>query len=657
MATEETDDQFQDTPEGWARRWAFEFDAAKKAHKGWQEDGKKVVARYLDERESAANGETRLNLFTANVQTQQATLYGNTPKVDVGRRFADADDDVARVGGEMLERILNSDIERASDTFAQALEYALEGRLLPGLGLVRVRYEFEEEEVPGQPAQVDELSGLEIAPEVPATVRRVNEDVPTDFVYWEDVLWGPARVWHEVPWIAFKALMSREALVKRFGEEEGKKIPLDSTEKDKDNQADSPWGRAAIWEIWHKETRRVFWFTESPSKVLDDKEDPLQLAGFWPCARPLIANATTTKFVPRADFYLAQDQYNQIDVLSTRISLLEDAIKVVGVYDKTNAELKALLTGKENKMIPVDNFALLQEKGGLRGTVDWFPLEQVVNALTSLRDVRAEKIDLLYQVTGMSDIMRGAAGAANVTATEQTIKAKFGSVRIQRLQDDFARFASETQSLKAEIIAKHFQPETIIARSNVMKTPDAPLAQQAVQLLQDDMQALYRVQVKSEAISLTDFAALKTEKMELLTAVGGFMQMAAPLAQQMGPKAAPLLMKLLQGFVAGLRGSSQVEAVLDQAVAQAEEAAKQPATPPPPDPKLLSQQMKGQQDLQKIQAELQADLVRTQAEVAGDAQREQDQATWNVREAMQKQQIGAASRAAHPGAQKPGGMP
>lgn len=655
MAAEPTEQtQFPDTPEGWASRWRLELSAARNELEKWHRQGGEVVKQFRDERDGKAEDETRWNLFSANVLTQQATLYGQTPKVSVSRRFADASDDVARVAAEMLERLLNNDIEKDSDTFAQALQYALEDRLLPGFGLVRVRYEVDTEKVKGTPAILDE-TGAELAPAVPEAERVSYECVETDYVHWRDVLWSPARVWHEVRWLAFRAQMSREQLVERFPET-GKAVPLSKQPaKDEDGKdAPTPWARAEVWEVWDKETERVFWYVEGHPSVLDSREDPLGLEGFWPCPRPLLANSTTTSLVPRPDYVLAQDLYREVNELSSRIHLLVDAVRAAGVYDQTAGALQQLLDGtKRNVLIPVSNWALLAEKGGLRGVIDWMPLEQVVGAITALRDYRREVVDALHQVTGMADIMRGQASTPGTTATEQAVKARFGSVRLQRLQDEVARFASDVQRLKSEVIAKHFRPESIIAASNVEHTPDAALAQEAVDLLKDRL-SHYRIEVKPEAVSLTDFAALKSERMEVVQALASFLTAAAPAAQAM-PGSVPFLLELLQATVAGLRGSSTLEGVLDRAIAQAQQQAAQPKGQQAPDPKLQAQQLKGQQDMAKLDKELQNDVIRTQVEVQADAQREANQREQNVMEAAQKAQLGAATRAMQP--QKPGGMP
>lgn len=647
------EEDFKPTPAGWASFWAVEMAAAKKEVEKWHTQGEKIIKRFRDEREGRAKGETRWNLFTANILTQRPMLYGQTPKVAVDRRFADANDDAARVAAEMLQRLLNTDIEKDSDSYARALKYVLDDRLLPGLGVARIRYAADFEAVAETPPVLDEATGMEVSPAIPAHEKKTYECVETDYVHWTDFRWNAgARVWHEATWVAFRAKMSRAALVERFGEKLGKLVPLSG--KKKEGEADNPRGRAEVWEIWSKDEKRVFWYVEGFHQVLAEQDDPLGLDAFFPCPEPFLANVTTCGLVPRPDFVVAQDLYDQIDELSSRIALLVEAVRVAGVYNGASGEVRGLLgpnAPRENGLIPVANWGAFAEKGGIRGQIDWLPLEQITAAISTLSETRRELVDALFQITGMSDIMRGQASTAATSATEQSIKAKFGSVRIQSLQDEFARFASDLQRLKAEVISKHFDVETILAASNVTNTEDAQLAPQAAELLKSQFSA-YRIQVKPEAVSLTDFAALKADKMESLMGFSSFMQAAAPVAQQL-PGSMPYMLKFLQWAMSGIRGSSGIESVLDQAIAAAEKP--QPQAPPPPDPKLQAQQMKGQQDLAKVQAELQADLVRTQAEVAGDAQREQDQARWNVQEAAQKHAITMAGRAMQP--TKPGGLP
>lgn len=613
---------YEQTPEGWQRLWTVEMAGAEEFQKDWVKRSDAVIDRYTDTRKGQGSDDTRVNLFTANVQTQRAMLYGKTPSTEVKRRFADPGDDTARVAGEALQRMLNTDIERDSDTYAQALEMALDDRLLPGFGSCRVRYEVETED--GE--YVDAIKEVgedgveyEVAPGYQPEPTIKKEEVEIDYVHWKDERWSPCRHYHEVRWRAWKADMTRDALHARFdamlGEVEVDLIPLKATRRDSEDRIkDDPWSRAEVWEIWSKEHKTVFWWVAGANKILDSQEDPLGLDGFFPSPKPMMANATTSKFMPVPDFYLAQDLYNEIDLVSTRITKLERAIKAVGVYDKTSEELKRLLSeAVDNQMIPVDGFLAFGEKGGLKGATDWLPLDQFVLALDKLREYRTELIALLYQVTGMSDIMRGQSSKAT-TATEQAIKAKFASTRMQAFQNEFARFASDIMALKAEIISKHFSPETIVKRSNMpnLSPQDQQIAQAAVQMIKSDVYQ-YRVAVKPEAISMQDYAAVKQERGEMLTSVATYLQSAMPVMQA-APQLGPMLLQLLQWAVAGFRGGATIEGSIDQAVVQMQQALANPP-PPQPNPEIMKAQMEAKIAQDEHQMNMQAMQVKTQTEV------------------------------------------
>jgi hypothetical protein len=711
LSGEEKASAYPDTPAGWAKRWNVEFAAARKELDKFREQGVKVDKVYRDERDSTDSTEVRWNLYTSTVQTIEALLFGNTPKVDVARRYADPDDDVARIAGELLERNLNGDFEEGDSSEAAVLECALQDRLHPGLACARVRYEAEFGMLPGTPAKmgppqlapdgVTQVPGPVLAPAVPATEGKTYECVETDYVHWQDFLYSPARVWSEVRWVAFRNPLTREQLLARFGDA-AKDVPLNTvTERSRAEQGKTvdPWGRADVWEIWLKEDYtpaaaeaseavedteedteapqpeevpgRVFWYVEGYPTTLEDKPDPLGLKGFWPCPRPMFANITTSKLVPRADYVLAQDQYTEINSVSTRIDWLQKAIKVVGTYDKSSPEVRRLLDeATQNTLIPVDNWSNFLSKGGVQGAVQFLPIDMLVAALMQLRDYRRELVDMLYQATGQSDIMRAQATQAGATATEQRIKTKFGSARLDKLQKEFARFASDIQRLKAEVICKHFEPKTILEKANAQfafTKEEQPLLPQAVELLKSQL-ACYRIEVKSESVSMQDMGELKAERTEVLASLSQFFTSVMPAAQAIGPTAMPFMLKLLQANLATVRGASTMEGIIDGAISQLEQqqqqAAAQPKPPPPPDPKvqqaqlkLQGDQLKSQADMQKEQFKHQAELERIQAETVAHDQMEQSQARWGTKEAMDKALIQHATKpAVVPAAPKPGGF-
>jgi len=383
-------------PDGSHGVWVKEIDAALKHYEAYWSVATKQLKRYRDERKDESNNGgpmTRLNFFWSNTQVLKSTLYTKPPKVDVSRIWKDYTDDTARVAGIIMERLLNHDLEKDSSDFDVAARQAIDDWLIVGSGQVWYRYDVETEQVPVPPT-IDPMTGMEM-PALdeegqPAMEERIlSEDALSDYVYWKDFICSPARTWSEVRWVARRVLMARDPLVERFGDI-GKEVPLYarnySGSTTSSTESDEPWATAEVWEIWCKTTKKVYWFVKGFDKFLDERDDPLGLEGFFPCPQPMLANQTNDTLIPRSDFSMARDQYQQIDVLVTRLRLLISACKVSGAYDKDAAgALSNILEGADNKMVPVDNWALFGEKGGIKGVMDFVPIDQIANVVQVLR--------------------------------------------------------------------------------------------------------------------------------------------------------------------------------------------------------------------------------------------------------------------------------
>jgi len=300
-------------------------------------------------------------------------------------------------------------------------------------------------------------------------------------------------------------------------------------------------------------------------------------------------------------------------------------VKVVGVYDASAEEVARMFDeGIDNDLIPVEKWAMLSEKGGLDGVIDWFPVKDVVETLVRLREVRDETIGLLQQVTGMSDIMRGELGGQYEGVGQSQLKAKFGSVRIQAMQDEFANFASDLCQLKAEVMCRHFEPEKIAKMANVatLAEEDRQYIMPAIQLLKRPQEARIRVEVKSESIAMVDFAQLKQERTEYLTALATFMQSANPMIEA-DPSTKPYLLKLLQWGLAGFKGSKDIEGVLDTAIDASIEQEKNAGDKPDPDQQkaqnaMQLEQLKHSNTMEQIQAKASADMQTRNADLQAD---------------------------------------
>lgn len=584
------------TPESKYARWKDEITASEKWLDEWQTKGDKVNRRYRDEREALDSDSRKFNIFTTNVGILKAALYSKIPDVTVDRRFDDYEDDVARVAANIMQRAITQDLDVPNCYFSSVMTECIEERLVPGIGQAWVRL------------KTDTADSGEVDEEGNPIPKIVNQEAIVEHVYWKDFLWSPCRTWSERRWVGRKVYMDRDSMVARFGEEVGKKIPLDYSPKKDDNSKldDDILSKAIIYEIWDRNTKQVIWLSKSYPNLLDNRDDPLQLDSFEPCPKPLFALTTTEECIPTPDYVLIQDQYKELDDVNDRISKLVAACKVVGVYDRASDGVQRMMNeGVDNTLIPVDNWAMFAEKGGIKGQIDWLPLDTVIAALERLRTAREDIKMQIYELTGISDIARGVSKASETLGAQQ-IKAQFASIRIQELQDAVANFASAIFRIKAQILAKHFTPEQLLKVSMIEYTPDAKanpqLIADALKLIKSDQEFAWRVSVDADSMKMPDYTAEKQERGEFITSIATYLQSAATMMKA-EPGAAPLLISMLKYAVASQRGAKDLEGVMDATLERVMASQQQSEAEPDPE------QQKAQMEMQVKQQTHQMDMV------------------------------------------------
>jgi hypothetical protein len=568
-----------------AADWTTALKLSKKAQEKFEERGDKIVKRYRDDR-GMENGEVRYNILWSNIRTLLPAVYGKKPKAQAERRHKDKDP-VARAAAEILERCLQYEIDHYSD-YDSGIKNAILDRLLCGRGAVWVRFESDETQITDDVEIEDDQVGE-------TGTYEEKECSPTDYVFWKDFRHSPARTWEEVTWVARRVYMAIDEGVERFGETfktvELTHVPIGI---DKDDKSQEHLKKGIVWEIWDKATKKAYWVAEGHPTILDEKDDPLELDEFFPCPKPLFATLTTDDLIPVADYIMYQDQAKELDQITDRIGQLVDACKVVGVYDASSTTLSNMLEGSNNRMIAVSTWAMFAEKGGIKGAVDFFPLDLVTSTLQALYVAREQVKQTIYEVTGLSDIIRGAS-IASETATAQNIKSQYASLRLKEMQNDVARFASDLLRIKAQIICSLYSDNTIIAMSGIANTLDGQNQQgvmQALQLLKTDSLRNYSVEVASDSLVEIDEQGEKQSRMEFLQAAGGFIKEAVNVPKELMPLMGEMLMFGVRGFKAG----RTIEGAFDEAM-QALQAPK----PPQESPEAAQQQA----DAQSKQAELQ----------------------------------------------------
>ncbi len=616
------------------QKWNNAISAYEKDFKKWEARVDKILKRYRDEsRTQNANTTAKFNILWSNVQTIVPAVFARLPKPDVSRRFRD-NDPVGRVAALILERALDFEIEHYPD-YRAAMKNSVYDRFLPGRGVAWIRYEPHISTVPGvedDGVQVTEDADATAAPEVQEAESLDYECAPTDYVHWKDFLHGPGRCWEEVPFVGRKVYMRKAALQERFGkvaEARGytiDQIPLDTKpeEQKRGGYQDSGEYEACIYEIWDKTTGKAIWLSKSVPILLDELDDPLELEQFFPCPKPLYATLTTDSLVPVPDFTLYQDQANTLDLICDRIERLIQALQVKGVHDAAIPELARLFTEAGNTdLIPVKNWAAFTEKQGLKGAIDIVDLTPIFNALTAAYSAMEQQKAQVYEITGLSDIVRGQGDAAE-TATAQKLKGQYASLRLKAMQGEVSQFAAELLQLKAQVICKFFQPQTIaqIAAVEQLSDADKPHVPAAIALLKDNKLSDFRIEVSADSLVQIDEDAEKEQATELVGAIGKFMSEAAT----MPPEAAPFMAELLKWVVARYKIGKSIEGAIDQFADQAKQKAANPQ-PAAKDPAVEKQELIEQGKQAALQAEQTQERERFMAEQAAEQQRiQQEQA-------------------------------
>jgi hypothetical protein len=649
--------------------WHDQIETAQKTFDKWEKRGQKVVKRYRDERDAIEMPRMKFNILWSNIQVLFPSLYGRQAKPEVSRRFSDQDP-VGRLASTMLERVMEYETTQFAD-FDNAMRGVVEDRLLPGRGTAWIRY--EPIIVGGSPeveGQLEDLQEAQVYDVVEEPVERIDAaHSPIDYVYWADFLHSPARTWDEVWWVARAVYMTKDEGVERFGDV-FKNVSLTSQNTDMDGKnpmtAKMTYDKKAkVYEIWNKRSGKVCWIAKGYPQALDERDDPLDLEEFFPCPKPLLATTTTGTMIPIPDYCEYEDQAQELDNLTQRIYLLTKACKAVGVFNAEFKELARMFSeGVDNKLFPVTGWAAMSEKGGLKGAIDMMDTSQIIVTLRELYAAREQVKQSIYEIMGISDILRGSSKAQETLGAQQ-LKANFGSLRLRSAQGDVARFATDVFKLKAQIICKFYPPELIVEMSGVMNTQDGQnpeLLQAAIQLLSNSTIRDFHIAVEADSLAQIDEQAEKQAAAEAVETIGSFLQSSLPIMQSV-PEMLPMMSEMLLFLVRRFRAGRGMEGAIEQAMKALSDKAAQAAQQPQQNPEMMklqadqqaeqmrmqaqaqTEQMKMQADAQLTQVKAQLDMQMQQAKVQAEMQLQQMKAEFEVAKQNNEMQIKAREMA------------
>ena len=636
--------------------WYNTIGQYERTFKEWEGRADRIVKRYRDDNRTRNNPNAKFNILWSNVQTITPAIFARLPRPDVSRRFRD-NDPIGRVASMMLERALEYEIQHYGD-YKSAMNQSVTDRLLGGRGTAWVRYEPHivgemADEADGAPDDGYQITEDIDEAETEGGIHRENQErieyecAPVDYVHWRDFGLTVARTWEEVTAVWRKVYLGRPALVERFGEELGGKIPLDTkpeTSKSFNEKMGEGAREACIYEIWDKTSGEVIWLSKSMGQILDTRPDPLQLENFWPCPKPLFSTLTTDSLVPIPDFVLYQDQARQLDTLADRIDGFIQALKVRGVYDASEPALGRLFTeGENNTLIPVKNWNAFAEKQGMAGAINLVDISPIASALQQCYQAMEQVKGQIYEIMGIADIQRGQTDP-NETLGAQIIKSNNAAGRLKTMQHAVVDFATDLLCIKAQIICNHFTDDTLVKISGAMQLSpqDQQLIPQALGLLRNEAAKNFRIEVTSDSMIFQDEQQEKQDRVEFLTAVSQFMQTAMPIATQ-APELTPLLMEMLKFGVTAFKAGKGMEGLIDETADRLRQEAKskegQPKPPTPEQEKLQMQMQIEQAKMQAAQAKSQQDMQLEQQKMQMQMELEKAKQEYQAQENQLKFQL------------------
>jgi hypothetical protein len=335
--------------------------------------------------------------------------------------------------------------------------------------------------------------------------------------------------------------------------------------------------------------------------------------------------------------------------------------------------------------------------------VDWLPIEAVVKALQAAIQARNQLIQDVFQLTGISDILRGQTDP-NETLGAQELKAQTGSRRQKNIKDDIARWGKDMALLNAEVIAEKFEPQSIAEITGFKYVPTPPMqpmlmlprpgapmgmptpgmspmgqpapgmmpmpspmqpqqpnpmmgnnggppmddeddsltfGDEVMALLRNDKMRSFRIDVETDQTGQADENLEKQRRTELLNVVGGFMQKSVEVVAQV-PEFGPVIKEMLMIAMRGFKTGKTLEDTLERGFKQAmasAQAARQQAQQQG-DPKLIEAKAEHALKVETAKADMQLSQQKQQGDMQLAARKQQA----DTQSQMHKHQLDASAR-------------
>jgi hypothetical protein len=450
-----------------AKAWLNLLLESEKAFERWNDHCDNVDKAYASLERLGQPRDKEFQMLWANLEVLKPAVYARPPNPVVVPKFKDRRP-VYQSASEVMERSVTVAFDQAH--IAELLKQIRDDLVMTNRGVAWCRYES------GKKGYYD------------------HEKVCIDFKHRRDFLHSVSRCWYEVAWVAAASYLTRSEARERFAKYSGDcyqdaEYRVDKESKEVGGADDRE--RAKFWEIWHKAERRVVWVAQGCEDILDESDPHLELQDFFPCPCPAYGTLQRGSLVPVPDSLQYKDQLDEINLLTARLHALADSLEAKGFYPSGGGELaEAVERAVKIKtpgtiLVPINNWAAF---GGSKEVIIWMPIAEIAGVIKEVIATRQQVINDIYQITGLSDIMRGETDARE-TLGAQNLKAQFGSSRIKDKQLEMVRIARDLVVIASEIITEKFADDTIIEMSQT-QIPTKKIQQFQVSQLRGQLQQI-----------------------------------------------------------------------------------------------------------------------------------------------------------------------
>lgn len=623
--------------------WKAQIDDALRREKKYRQNAKKCVDLY----EAKASENTPFAILYSNTETLIPAVYNARPIPIVQRRYKDADPmgkAVCDVSTRLLKYLLDHE-GQDYDAFDDLMQAAVLDGLVTNRGSTRFKF--------------------------------VADSATTECVYGEAVRWdkffhGYARTWKKVPWIGFEWDMTPAEVRKNFpdaGALDFRDMADASEDPDSTESRDELQGVSLVkvYEIWDKTSKKVYFFSACRSSgALKTVDDPLGLSGFFPVPRPLNFMRKITTLVPTPLYEHYRQQAQELNDITRRLKAIIKAIKFRGAYNSAVEGIEKMLSAEDNELVPVENVQSMPDGTGMDKLLWTVPTNELAQTAQSLYQQREQVKQVIYEITGISDILRGAS-VASETATAQNIKNQWGTLRLRKMQKEVQRYCREALAIMLEIAGNKFSLPTMMAMTGAPYLTEAqkqqismaqrqqqaeaqaaaqmaqaagqqpPQAPQMPELSPEIQEALkhpsweqvqglmhqqilleYKIDIETNSTIDAEASQDKQDISELLNALSQFLNGLGPLVQQ-GVMPFPIARDMLLVICRRYNFGSQLEESIMQMAQpqpQADPAAEAKAQQAQMEAQSATQQAQQQMQLSQMEFEHKKELMLLQANIA-----------------------------------------